>query len=301
MSSAASLVHLEPAAQDSFPTPTLMALLAVSALVDEATLTPKPALVDGRGSGAHRDLNLPLMLRSAHSLYPAFFRMAEVAGQEGVRGQQLREQLASIGRDGEVEMMAATGGSNSHRGAIWTLGLLIAGALLEGPTDAKAVADRAGTIARIADRWSPKSATHGSRVAARYGVRGARAEAEAGFPHAVDVGLPALRAARRRGLPEAAARLEALLSIMATLEDTCVLHRGGELALAAAQQGARAVLATGDLTSEAGQRAYDALEGRLLELNASPGGSADLLAATLFLDRLAGFLEARSSSGSSWR
>jgi len=300
MSSAASLVQLEPASQDSFSTSNLMALLAVSALVDEATLTPKPALVDGRGSGAHRDLNLPLMLRSAHSLFPAFVRMAKVAGQ-GVRGQELREQLASIGRDGEVEMMAATGGSNSHRGAIWTLGLLIAGALLNGPVDAGSIAERAGAVARIPDRWAPKVATHGSSVAARYGIRGARAEAEAGFPHAVDVGLPALRAARGRGLPEAAARLEALLSIMATLEDTCVLHRGGELALEAAREGARAVLATGDLTSKAGQRAYDALERRLLELNASPGGSADLLAATLFLDRLAGFLDEQPSSGSFWR
>lgn len=300
MSSAASLIQSEPASQNRFPAPNWLALLAVSALVDEATLTPKPALVDGRGSGAHRDLNLPLMLRSAHSLCPAFVRMAEAVGQ-GARGQELREQLASIGRDGEVEMMAATGGSNSHRGAIWTLGLLMAGALLDGASDAKAMAERAGAIARIPDRWAPKQATHGSRVAARYGVRGARAEAEAGFPHAVDVGLPALHAARRRGLPEQAARLEALLSIMATLEDTCLLHRGGEPALAAAQQGARAVLATGDLTSEAGHRAYDALERNLLERNASPGGSADLLAATLFLDRLAATLQARPSSGSSWR
>src|SRR6202047_4180668 len=95
-----------------------LADLAVDVLIAEALLTPKPALVDRRGSGAHRDLDLARLLRSAHSRHGAFLEMATVAaGREP--DQALRERLASIGRAGERDMLAATGGSNAHRGAIW--------------------------------------------------------------------------------------------------------------------------------------------------------------------------------------
>lgn len=263
--------------------------LAVSALVDEATLTPKPGLVDRRGSGAHKDLHLALMIRSARSLRPAFAEMAAAAVGRAP-GQWLRERLAAIGRQGEVAMMEATGGVNSHRGAIWVIGLLVGGAVTDGPSDPTAIAARAAAIARHDDRFSPvaagPAATNGSRVSARYGVGGARGEATAGFPHVVQVGLPRLVAGRSRGLPEETARLDALMAIMTSLDDTCLLHRGGWPALAVAKDGAQAVLAAGGMADIGGQDAFQALERQLLFLNASPGGCADLLAATLFLDRL---------------
>ncbi len=273
---------------------------AVLALVEEAQLTPKPALVDRRGSGAHRDLDLPLMLRSAHALRPAFTRMA-LAARGMVAGQELRERLAAIGRHGEAEMMAATGGCNSHRGAIWALGLLIAGGVLDGRGDAAGIAGRAGAIARHADRHAPQIFSNGRRAAAKYGAGGARREAEEGFPHAVDIGLPALRSARGRGLSETVARVEALLSIMASLTDTCLLHRGGPPALETARRGAAAVLAQGGIATPAGQARFETLERDLLALNASPGGAADLLAATLFLDRLDARHASQSSQPRSWR
>jgi triphosphoribosyl-dephospho-CoA synthase len=108
----------------------------------------------------------------------------------------------------------------------------------------------------------------------------------AGFPHVLKLGLPALRAARTRGASEDEARIEALLRIMTSLCDTCLLHRGGETALAAAQRGASSVLAAGGITNAAGIAAFAALEETLMGLWASPGGSADLLAATLFVDAL---------------
>src|SRR5690349_658100 len=90
---------------------------AVEALVAEALLTPRPALVDLRGSGAHRDLDLTRLLRSAASLRVGFLRMAECA--EGrAPCQSLREDLARIGREAERDMLVATDGSNAHRGAI---------------------------------------------------------------------------------------------------------------------------------------------------------------------------------------
>ncbi|MHC5350635.1 triphosphoribosyl-dephospho-CoA synthase [Pseudomonas sp. A46] len=262
-----------------------LADLAVDALIDEADLTPKPGLVDRRGSGAHHDLHLGLMHASALSLWPCFRQMAEAAQQHGEVGLPLREALGRIGREGEAAMLAITGGVNTHRGAIWALGLLVAAlALRPDSLDARAIALRAGRIALIDDPAAPKPDSHGADVCRRYGVRGAREEAQLGFPAALDHGLPQLRRSRVAGAGEQNARLDALLAIMAELSDTCVLWRAGPEGLQATRAGARAVLVAGGAASLAGRRQLRALEARLLELNVSPGGAADLLAACLFLD-----------------
>lgn len=259
---------------------------AVDALIDEADLTPKPGLVDRRGSGAHTDLHLGLMHASALSLWPCFRQMAEAALQHGEVGVPLREALGRIGREGEAAMLATTAGVNTHRGAIWALGLLVAAAALEPCQPAAALATRAARIALIDDRAAPRQDSHGSHVAQRYGARGAREEAQLGFPGVLLHGLPQLQRSRAQGSGEQNARLDALLAIMAELEDTCVLWRAGPEGLAAMQRGARAVLSAGGCASLAGRRRLRELETRLLGLNASPGGAADLLAACLFIDRV---------------
>jgi triphosphoribosyl-dephospho-CoA synthase len=271
---------------------TRLARFATDALIDEAHATPKPALVDRRGSGAHRDLSLAVMERSAYSLEPTFAALAH-ASQGKRPSAALRAELAAIGRAGEVAMLNATQGSNAHRGAIWIIGLLVAGTTIFSEL-VQPLAPAADAICRIAaqiacfpDHGAPLVDSHGSRVCARYGVGGARLEAQEGFPHVLRVGLPALRAARRRGVAEHAARIDALLAIMTTLDDTCLLHRAGLPALTAAKHGAREVLSLGGISTASGHAAFSRLESQLLALNASPGGAADLLAATLFIDRLA--------------
>jgi triphosphoribosyl-dephospho-CoA synthase len=182
-------------------------------------------------------------------------------------------------------MLAATGGSNAHRGAIWVLGLLVAArAICDGGTGAGEVADVAARIARLPDRFASAAPSNGSRVCDMYGVPGARGEAQAGFPHVIAIGLPALRRAREQGVSETHAQLDALVAIMAHLPDTCLLHRGGLAALHAAQAGARAVIDAGGTSTVEGWGALLALDADLLERWASPGGCADLLAACLFLD-----------------
>jgi triphosphoribosyl-dephospho-CoA synthase len=264
-----------------------LARFARQALIAEAELTPKPGLVDRRGAGAHTDLSLDIMRRSAMALEPYFYQMA-LASARTRPGQLIREGLALIGRQAERAMLDATGGSNSHKGAIWTLGLLVAAlAMHDNDTvTASAVATTAKVIASFEDRAIPRLVSHGDAVAQRYGVAGARGEALSGFPHIVDVALPALRRMRRSGATEQVARLDALLSIMASLDDTCLLYRGGRTALAAAKAGAAAVEAAGGTGTTLGRELLRQLDRRLLELNASPGGSADLLAAALFLDEV---------------
>ena len=264
-----------------------LADLAVEALIDEADLSPKPALVDRRGSGAHSDLHLGLMHASALSLWPAFKEMAEAAMTFGVIGQPLREALGRIGREGEAAMLHTTEGVNTHRGAIWALGLLVTAAALD-PQDCSAasLSLRAAKLALIDDRHVIAQASHGQQVARRYGAMGAKEQAQLGFPAVMQFGLPQLQRSRATGYGEQNARLDALLAIMTTLSDTCVLYRAGTAGLHAMQLGAQRVLDAGGSASLSGRRCLHQLDQQLLQLNASPGGAADLLAACLFIDSL---------------
>jgi len=259
-----------------------LADLAVDALIDEADLSPKPALVDRRGNGAHTDLHLGLMHASALALWPAFKEMAEAALETGEVGVPLREAIGRIGREGEQAMLVTTNGVNTHRGAIWALGLLVTAAALQP----KSIALCAARLALLDDRYAPTPLSHGAQVAQRYGARGAREEAQLGFPSVVQRGLPQLHKSRANGHGEQNARLDALLAIMTELADTCVLYRAGEPGLHAMQAGAQAVLDAGGSASLSGRRRLHELDQQLIALNASPGGAADLLAATLLLDRI---------------
>jgi triphosphoribosyl-dephospho-CoA synthase len=262
-----------------------MAGLVRQALIAEAELTPKPGLVDRRGAGAHIDLSLAIMRRSALAIEPYLCLMAFVS-RRSHPSQPLRERLAVIGRDAECAMLKATSGSNSHKGAIWILGLLAAAAAMQNDDNprASAITATAKKIASFEDRATPRLVSHGDTVAKRYGVAGARGEALRGFPHVVDVGLPMLRSKRASGRTENVARLDALLSIMSRLDDTCLLYRGGEEALITAKTGAAAVESAGGSGTATGCQRLRRLDRCLLELGVSPGGSGDLLAATLFLD-----------------
>ena len=267
-----------------------LAQQVLQALLDEVTLTPKPGLVDLRSRGAHTDLNWALMCHSACVLQPVFAAMAQ-AGLESDDDDGLRQRIGAIGRDGEALMLAATGGVNTHRGAIWALGLLVTAAAQQGARGAslapQAVAARAGALARLSDHAAPvATGNKGELACRRYRVDGARGQARAGFPLVTGAGLPALHASRARSDNETTARLNALLAIISQLDDTCVLSRGGETALLALQTGAARVLAAGGAATADGSLALLALEAVALARGVSPGGAADLLAATLFLDRL---------------
>lgn len=260
-------------------TPDLLGRLAGRALREEALHTPKPGLVDRRGNGAHRDMTLPMLLRSADALVAPIAACAGAA-QAMPPGPDLRAVIGAIGRDGERRMLAATGGVNTHRGALWALGLLAAGLAAAGT-----VAGAARFAAELAAVDDPaaggRALSHGARVRLRYGAAGAMGEARQGFPHTVRVALPVLRHA---------GRTNALLASMSRLEDTCLLHRAGPAGLRVVRDGAAAVLRAGGARTTAGAAALDRLDGRCERHGLSPGGSGDVLAAAIFLDSAAGLL-----------
>jgi triphosphoribosyl-dephospho-CoA synthase len=262
-----------------------LARLARQALVAEAELTPKPGLVDRRGSGSHTDLSLDLMRLSARTIAPYFAEMAFAAATTPM-DQTLRATVAAIGRKAEAAMLRATSGSNAHKGAIWVLGLLTCAASRTADPRPENIARSAGYLARLPDRALPRIVSHGELVHSRYGVTGARGEAFANFPHVINIGLPALREARREGRMERDSRLIALLAIMSRLDDTCVLYRGGSEAQELVHAGSMQVLEVGGPGTPEGDAALLSLDHEFVRRRISPGGSADLLAATLFLDAL---------------
>ena len=138
--------------------------------------------MDSRGNGAHQDLNLALMERSARSLQPTFHALAEQSWRRPA-DIALRETVGRLGREGEAQMMLATGGVNTHRGAIWALGLLVSAvAMLGGEGQSQAIADAAAALARLPDGFAPKALVKGFAPAAAGRCR-AREEAQCGFPH----------------------------------------------------------------------------------------------------------------------
>lgn len=256
---------------------------AVGALLTEALLTPKPGLVDASGQHSHPDMTLALLATSAEALRDPLQQCADAARAIPL-GLELRAHIGAIGRAGERRMLAATGGVNTHRGALWALGLLSAG-VAAAENNFEAV-DFASRLARLPDtaRSVSRTMSHGEHARLTYGAGGAAGEARDRFPHVVDQGLPMLRSCRRRGEPADAAALNALMAIMARLQDTCVLHRTGLAGLDFVHRSAAEVLRSGGCGADAGRRRLERFCRQAGGLGVSTGGSADLLAATLFLD-----------------
>jgi triphosphoribosyl-dephospho-CoA synthase len=210
----------------------------------------------------------------------------------GARGAPFAE-LETLGLEAEHAMNRATGGVNTHRGAIFTLGLLCAAAgSLAGegaPRQTGPLRERLraqwGQALRDRQRHSQAAASHGRRAARRHDLRGASEEAAEGFPVLFETTWPALRAATQAGLDAPGARLQALMQTIAVLDDTNLAHRGGMTGLRWAQQQARAFLAAASVSPHQGRAYAWAMHRSFVARGLSPGGSADHLAAACWLQR----------------
>jgi triphosphoribosyl-dephospho-CoA synthase len=263
--------------------PGTIAVIAVTCLLRELETWPKPGLVSPRDSGSHSDMDASTFRRGAAAIRPYLHALAE-AGAQGCGMGRLR----IVGLEAEAAMFAATGGVNTHRGAIFGLGLFCAAA----GAKAAGQADTGMPIgALVASLWGSSILdgpallhSHGGKARRRYGAGGARLEAVQGFPGVYEIGLPALESGALIAPDDAnAARVHACFALIAALEDTNLLHRGGLSGLRFAQRAARTFLDDGGVSTCDWCERATLVHQLFVKRRLSPGGSADLLAMSLFV------------------
>ncbi len=264
------------------------ARLACQALLYEVAITPKPGLVDRENSGFHRDMDFLTFQASAAALQPYFAQCVRIGRQGGAPEETLRA-LRLPGKLAEAEMRRATVGVNTHKGAIFSMGILC-GAL--GRLDRESwgnpdrILDECAAMAKgiVSEDYrdlTPETAkTAGQKLYLRYGITGVRGQAEAGFPAVREAGLPTLEAALAAGKNINEASCAALLALLVHTADTNMIHRGGFDGMQQATLEVREIL---DRENFPSRETLESLDKRFIEKNLSPGGSADLLALTLFL------------------
>ena len=253
-----------------------VAELAQRALLYEVCVTPKPGLVDRNNAGSHRDMDIYTFLSSAASLYSYFARCAEIGRETAQEPPKTTfRALRWPGKLAENAMLASTGGVNTHKGAIFTMGV-ICGALgrLDRTDWAKpetvlqtCAAMTAGlTTGDFAGVTEETAVTAGERLYARYGITGIRGQMEEGLPAVLHHGLPALEAWLELGATPDEAGAAALLALIEHTQDTNLIARGG---MEGVRWAADVVKKTQDLLE---------LDQWFIQRNLSPGGCADLLA-----------------------
>lgn len=248
-----------------------IAAAAVAALKAELETYPKPGLVSFVDRGSHPDMDAAMFLRSADAL-EGYFAAAAAAGRGGCGFEELR----ALGLEAERRMFAATGGTNTHKGAIFTLGLLAAAAGKGGDDLGLTVKETWG--AAILAAGEDGGDTHGQQIRRRFGLGGAREEAAGGFRHVFELGLPAYRSVPG---PEAA-RVHAFFALLEKVDDSTLVHRGGLEGLGLARRLAGEFNRSGGVMAPGWFEHARGIHEEFVRRNLSSGGVADLLAATLF-------------------
>ena len=305
--------------------PYLLSALAGRALRTELDTPLKPGLVGPDSNGAHKDMDYALMLRGIQAIEPYFLKIASlpVEGEDSICPEP--GELRKIGIEAEEAMMAATGGVNTHRGAIFALGLAVYAAAkseVHAAGVTRVNGEGAGNVAakfesrgaqgldielfmhfilreiaqdvlrnQLNDKELSATAKYvGAReVAKKY--TGARAMAEGGYFELFEDWLPFYRAQKEGLAGRGAAELKTLLRIMSSLDDTCVLKRVGRTRAARVKTEAAAMLEKmlhdGPRKEEESRKEeLEKMCRRYAEEGISPGGAADMLALTVFMDSL---------------
>jgi triphosphoribosyl-dephospho-CoA synthase len=290
-----------------------VARLAVRSLHSELCLYPKPGLVSPVDNGSHDDMDAGTFMRSMFALRH-YFRKICLAGWDDAPFAQLKQ----LGIAAEAAMLKATRGVNTHRGAIFSLGMLCAtagraraqgtpmtpaalraamlirwGEELARHAAVPATPPPAPTAAAKASRHAGKTTkrdalSNGLRVAARYAVSGAREEGALGLPSVFEVGIPALLTARARGATVTEERIDTLYSLMAHISDSNVYHRAGPQGAQIVRDHAERFLAQGGTANGNWHATAVASHHVFMQHRLSPGGAADLLAACCLVQSIAG-------------
>ena len=257
--------------------PYLIAHLASDALRTELNTTPKPGLVDQHDNGAHSDMDMELMNRSIDALHPYFIQLARLGSDCGERYELPEAQVVrNIGLDAEKAMLTATGGVNTHRGALFSIGLFaLAAGWCTARDEVISSKQLREIVMQVAGQFSPTAGTHGNEAVNAHRVTGALDLAQAGYEPLFNEWLPAYRSYLADDSATASHRL--LLLIMSQLDDTNVIHRAGYEQAQHVKREAR------ELLDNYSTHGMEQMNRDYIALNISPGGSADMVALTLFI------------------
>ena len=264
--------------------------LAQQALLYEVAVTPKPGLVDRKNNGSHGDMDFFTFQRSALALGPYFETCFRIGFETRADApEDTFQRLRFPGKLAEGKMRGATGNVNTHKGAIFSLGILCGALGRLDREDWKRAESVLSECARMTKKLLRDDLgalqpgpveTVGQQMYLRYGITGVRGQAAAGFPEVLHIGLPKLEAGLAQGLSLNDAACGALLALIAHTADTNMISRGG---IDLQEETARKIGLLLEQTPFPDEETLDALNASFVEKNLSPGGCADLLAITLFL------------------
>lgn len=265
------------------------AICAIRSMHAELVLYPKPGLVSLIDNGSHSDMDADLFMRSLFSLRHYFKDMAH-AGSIAATFDDLKD----LGLQAERHMLTATGGINTHRGAIFSLGILCAAAGYSYAQSLPLTPDNLRHVIRqqwgvaLHDHASPSVAklSNGIRVAHLYAVSGARGEGAQAFPAVFEIGLPQLVQSLAQGRDAADAQVDALFALMAQMTDTNIYHRGGRAGAALVTLAAQDFMQLGGTGHSDWRGTALACHRLFVDRHLSPGGAADMLAASWLVYQL---------------
>lgn len=269
---------------------------AMKAILYEVSATPKPGLVDRLNSGAHNDMDFFTFMASSSALSNVF----ALCAREGLQYNEsdfsgLLKALRPIGIKGEKEMLKATGGVNTHKGLIFSLGVISAAAASiysEGypflTIDSIKISNRVKEITKgisqneLGGIKGEKPATNGEKIYLKYGIKGIRGQVEEGFPNVKEVSLIVLKDMLKNKFTSLNDILvHVLIHLMAITEDSNIISRHDIETLNYVKEKAKYALKAGGMLTEPGKKIIFEMDKDFINKNISPGGSADLLAVTI--------------------
>ncbi|MCS7232755.1 MAG: triphosphoribosyl-dephospho-CoA synthase [Synergistetes bacterium] len=268
-----------------------IAELALTSMLYEVASYPSPGLVSPFSSGSHKDMDFFIFLKSSSVLFFPIALCAEIGRREEL--EAIFGKLRKIGVEAERRMFEVTGGVNTQKGLLFLFGIISASVgymLGKGESiTPEGISMRVREICKgivekdLSGLHLKKSLTRGESLYIKYGIKGIRGEVEKGLPTVINYGLPALIEAKKAGLNDNDAIVHTLLAIMQVAEDTNVIGRFSLEALEEVRGKAKNVMSMGGMLTEEGRKAIFEMDEDFKRRGISPGGSADLAAATFFI------------------
>lgn len=278
--------------------------LAYQALLEEVYTTPKPGLVDLATTGAHTDMDVRTFEKSAAALHPWFVRMTLEGETFQGTPRELFLKIRTYGMIAEQEMYQATGGVNTHKGLVFTIGIFCAAAgrlkqegksrtvrelvYMEQLMTSEILQEEILHLVSPSDTEEQKEGfqTNGIRNLQAYGTAGIRGEALLGYPSVTEAALPVLQQGKREGRDWNLVKLQVIMTLMSQVQDSNILSRTCPEVLENVHKEAKMFLDAGGAYQKDAVQILLRMDQSFIQRNISAGGCADILAAAIFLDSL---------------